>query len=77
MPMRCPRCGAENPEGKILCRACGARLRPAAAGAAQGAPPAQTSDEELRRRVAYDLIRIVWVIAVVVAAGLGLGLVFK
>jgi uncharacterized membrane protein YvbJ len=73
--MRCPRCGVENPEGKIVCRACGARLRPAAsAGAAAG--PRET-DVELRRRVSYDLTRIVWVSAVVIAVGLGLGFLVK
>lgn len=73
--MRCPKCGSENPEGKILCRACGARLRPGGAGPAAALAP--ESDEELRRRVSYDLIRIVWVIGVVIAVGLGLGLLLK
>ncbi len=75
--MRCPRCGADNPEGKILCRACGARLRPSAAGGGQAALPARESDAELRRRVSYDLTRIVWVMGVVVAVGLGLGLMLR
>ncbi len=74
--MRCPKCGAENPEGKILCRACGTRLRPTGAGGAAAAV-APESDEELGRRVSYDLIRIVWVIGVVIAVGLGLGLLLR
>ncbi len=74
--MRCPKCGSENAEGKILCRVCGTRLRPAAAGARQATVPFE-SDEELGRRVSYDLTRIVWVIGVVIAIGLGLGLLLK
>jgi hypothetical protein len=70
--MRCPKCGTENAEGKILCRTCGARLRPPA-GSARGALPTRETDGELRQRVTYDLTRDVWVIAVVVAVGLGLG----
>jgi uncharacterized membrane protein YvbJ len=73
--MRCPRCGVENPEGKIVCRACGARLRPAAAAAGAGAP--RETDADLRRRVSYDLMRIVWVAGVVIAVGLGLGFLVK
>ncbi len=79
--MRCPRCGSENPEGKILCRVCGTRLRPAA-GTGQrpggrAAGPAFESDEELRRRVSYDTLRIAWVTGVVIAVGLGLGMLVK
>lgn len=73
--MRCPRCGVENPEGKIVCRACGARLRPAAAAAGAAAP--RETDADLRRRVSYDLMRILWVAGVVIAVGLGLGFLVK
>lgn len=76
--MRCPRCGVDNPEGKIVCRACGARLRPASAGgaaAAAGAP--RETEAELRRRVSYDLTRILWVAGVVIAVGLGLGFLVR
>ncbi|HLW46249.1 MAG TPA: zinc-ribbon domain-containing protein [bacterium] len=72
--MRCPRCGVENPEGKIVCRACGARLRPR--GAAAAAAPRET-EGELRRWVAYDLTRILWVAGVVIAVGLGLGFLVR
>lgn len=75
--MRCPRCGADNPEGKILCRACGARLRAGSAGAGAALPPARESDDELRRRVTFDLMRIAWVMAAVIAAGAALGFAFK
>ena len=72
--MRCPRCGVENAEGKVMCRACGARLRPAAA-AGTGAP--RETEGELHRRVSYDLTRILWVAGVVIAVGLGLGFLVK
>ena len=73
--MRCPRCGVENPEGKIVCRACGARLRQTAAAAGAAVP--RESEAELRRRVSYDLMRILWVAGVVIAVGLGLGFLVK
>jgi hypothetical protein len=76
MTMLCPKCGTENPTGKIICRACGARLRPAAAGAAPGTVKVE-SDEVLGLRLHYDLLRIVWVMAVVIAVGLGLGFFVK
>jgi uncharacterized membrane protein YvbJ len=72
--MRCPRCGVENADGKIICRACGARLRPTAAS---GAAAPRETEGELRRRVSYDLMRIVWVAGVVIAVGLGLGFLVK
>lgn len=74
--MQCPKCGAENPTGKIICRTCGARLRPAAVGAAPGTVKVE-SDEVLGLRLHYDLLRIVWVMAVVIAVGLGLGFLMK
>ncbi len=74
--MQCPKCGTENPTGKIICRACGARLRPTAMAAAPG-PGKVESDEALRHRLSYDLLRIVWVIAVVIVVGLGLGFLLK
>jgi uncharacterized membrane protein YvbJ len=75
--MQCPKCGTENPSGKIICRSCGARLRPASSGAVASAHGKIESDEELRRRVSYDLLRIVWVTAVVIVIGLGLGFLLK
>ena len=74
--MQCPKCGTENPTGKIICRNCGARLRPAAAGAAPGGAKVE-SDEVLVLRLPYYLLRIVWVMAVVIAVGLGLGFLMK
>lgn len=74
--MQCPRCRTENPPGKIVCRNCGARLRPAQAASA-AAPAKSESDDQLRRRLTYDLLRIVWVIAVVIVVGLGLGFLVK
>ena len=75
--MQCPKCGTENPAGKIICRNCGTRLRPASSGAAPGASGKSETDEELSRRLRSDLLRIVWVVAVVVLVGLGLGLLLK
>jgi len=73
--MQCPKCGSENPTGKIVCRVCGTRLR--TAGSGQAALATRESDEELRRRLTYDLLRIVWVTAVVIVVGLALGLLLK
>jgi uncharacterized membrane protein YvbJ len=75
--MQCPKCGTENPAGKIICRSCGARLRPTPAGAAALGRGSFESDEELGRRLSYDLLRIVWVVAVVIVVGLGLGFLLK
>ncbi len=67
--MRCPRCGTENPPGKILCRQCGTRLR----AQPQGALLIRETDAKLMERVRLDARRIVYVTAVVVAAGLLMG----
>jgi uncharacterized membrane protein YvbJ len=75
--MQCPKCGTENPSGKIICRSCGARLRPTSSIAAASTHGKIESDEELRRRLSYDLLRIVWVVAVVIVIGLGLGFLLK
>jgi len=75
--MQCPKCGTENPAGKILCRACGARLRLTSSGVASTVPAPHESDQDLRRWLTYDLTRIVWVMAVVIGVGLGLGLLLK
>ncbi len=75
--MQCPRCRTENPPGKIVCRNCGARLRPAASSASAVAPARGESDDQLRGRLSYDLLRIVWVIGVVIVVGLGLGFLVK
>lgn len=75
--MQCPKCGTENPPGRILCRACGTRLRVASAGGASAMPAPYESDQDLRRWLIYDLTRIVWVMAVVIAVGLGLGFLLK
>jgi len=75
--MQCPKCGTENPAGKIICRSCGARIRPTSSAAAAPVQGKVESDEELRRRLNYDLLRIVWVVAVVIVLGLGLGFLLK
>jgi uncharacterized membrane protein YvbJ len=73
--MRCPKCGTENADGRIVCRSCGTRLRTVAAARPGTVTP--ESDEELARRVSYDLIRIVGVMAAVIIVGLGLGILLK
>ncbi len=67
--MRCPKCGTENPRGKIVCRQCGARLRVQP----QGAALVRETEAQLMGRVRLDARRIVWVTAIVVAAGLFMG----
>lgn len=68
--MRCPRCGTENPERKIVCRKCGARLR---AGAAAPSPVTQETASELLWRLRWDLARVGVTFAVSVAVAVGLG----
>jgi uncharacterized membrane protein YvbJ len=69
--VRCPRCGTENPERKIVCRKCGARLRPAAP---TSSPVTQETEPELMRRLRWDLLRVgaTFAVAAAVAAALGL-----
>ncbi|MER3456499.1 MAG: hypothetical protein C4303_06985 [candidate division GAL15 bacterium] len=69
--MRCPRCGAENPERKIVCRKCGARLRPVPAAPS---PVTQETSTQLLWRLRWDLIRVGAVFAVSAAVALALGL---
>ncbi|MDR7556347.1 MAG: hypothetical protein QN157_12180 [Armatimonadota bacterium] len=66
--MRCARCGAENPQGKIVCARCGARLRASAGPAAVADRP-----EEFMRWLRADLVRLAVVTAVVAAGALVLG----
>jgi hypothetical protein len=75
--MRCPKCSTDNPQGRIVCRVCGTRLRVGGPGDSGVAVSLRESDQELTRRVSYDLMRIVWVVGVVIAVGLGLGFLFK
>ncbi len=75
--MQRPKCGTENAAGKIICRSCGARLRPTSSGAVAPGRGNIETDEELGRRLSYDLLRIVWVVAVVIVVGLGLGFLLK
>jgi len=69
--MRCPRCGAENPERKIVCRKCGARLRP---GAAASSPVTQETASDLMWRLRWDLARVGVTFAVSAAVAVALGL---
>ncbi len=67
--MRCPKCGTENPQGKIVCRRCGTRLRVLP----QAALLVRETEEQLMERVRGDAVRIIWVGAAVVTAGLVIG----
>jgi len=70
--MRCPQCGTENPPGKIVCRNCGARLRPGAAAALGPIP-----EEELMRRVRTDLRRWLIVTGITVVVGILAGVFIR
>lgn len=71
--MKCPNCGTENPPGKIVCKTCGRRLRVMGVTAAA----VWQSDEELMARVRGDVRRIALVTALVVAAGILLGITIR
>lgn len=67
--MKCPKCGTENPAGKIVCRNCGTRLRvqPGSQVAARW------TDAELMTWVRADVRRLLIVSAIVIAAGIAIG----
>jgi len=67
--MRCPKCGTENPQGKIVCRRCGTRLR----ALPQAALLVRETEDQLMARVRRDGARILWVFAAVISAGLLIG----
>ncbi len=69
--MRCPRCGTQNPEGKIVCRKCGARLR--RSGPAFS-PVTQETEAELAWRLRYDLLRVAATFGTAAAVAVLLGL---
>lgn len=71
--MKCPQCGTENPPGKIVCRNCGTRLRAAGGAAVLG----QMSEEELMRRVRYDVRRILIVVSIVIVLGAVFGVLVR
>jgi len=68
--MKCPKCGTENPPGKIVCRNCGTRLR-----VQPGSQVAvRWSDADLMTWVRADVRRLLIVSAMVIAAGIAIGL---
>lgn len=71
--MRCPKCGTENPPGRTLCVRCSTRLR-TAAGVGAAVPD---TGEVLMPRLRADLLRLVVVTAVVVAAAAALGTLLR
>ncbi|OFX26865.1 MAG: hypothetical protein A2Z07_03350 [Armatimonadetes bacterium RBG_16_67_12] len=70
--MKCPKCGTENPQGRVLCIRCGTRLRARVGPGATLATP--DAGAGLMERLRADLRRlaVVLVIVIVVAAALGL-----
>ncbi|MDR7416854.1 MAG: zinc ribbon domain-containing protein [Armatimonadota bacterium] len=70
--MRCPKCGAENRPGKIVCARCGTRLRPTSPAPS---PVTRETPEALVHRVRYDLLRFLACVGVAVALGAVLGFV--
>jgi uncharacterized membrane protein YvbJ len=74
--MKCPKCGTENPQGRVLCLKCGTRLRTAAiaAGAALATPEAAAV---LMQRLRADIRRLVMTFAVVIAVMVVLGMVLR
>lgn len=72
--MKCPKCGTENPPGKIVCRNCGTRLRiqPGSQAAA-----VRWTDAELMTWVRADVRRLLVVSAIVIAAGIVIGFALR
>ncbi len=70
--MRCPKCGQENPTGKIVCARCGTRLRP-------GAGPAAVADnpERFMAWLRGDLGRLGVVLVVVIVIAFVLGMLVR
>lgn len=66
--MRCPKCGQENPAGKIVCSRCGTRLRPGAGPAVVAHTP-----EQFMAWLRADLIKLAAVLAVVIIMAVALG----
>ena len=66
--MRCPKCGQDNPAGKIVCSRCGTRLRPGAGPAVVAATP-----ERFMAWLRGDLNKLAVVLALVIVMGIALG----
>jgi uncharacterized membrane protein YvbJ len=74
--MKCPKCGTENPPGRILCVKCGTRLRAAvaAAGGALATPEAMAT---MMNRLRGDIRKLVIVFVVVIAVMTALGVLLR
>ena len=66
--MQCPKCGQENPTGKIVCSRCGTRLRPGAGPAAVAATP-----ERFMTWLRADLVKLAVALVIVTVMALALG----
>jgi uncharacterized membrane protein YvbJ len=71
--MKCPKCGTENPAGKIVCRNCGTRLRVQPGNQAA----VRWTDAELMSWVRADVRRLLIVSAIVIAGGIAVGLALR
>jgi uncharacterized membrane protein YvbJ len=74
--MKCPKCGTENPPGRVLCVKCGTRLRAAMALASitLGTPEATAT---MMRRLRGDIRKLIIVFAIIVAVMVALGMVLR
>ncbi|MDR5695241.1 MAG: zinc ribbon domain-containing protein [Armatimonadota bacterium] len=70
--MRCPKCGTENPPGKIVCRKCGVRLRPQATS-----QESVIGEEVVVRWVRRDLGQLAVVLVILITCGALLGFLFR
>ena len=66
--MRCPKCGQDNPAGKIVCSRCSTRLRPGAVPAVVAVTP-----ERFMVWLRGDLVKLAVVLALVIVMGIALG----
>ncbi|MDR7418355.1 MAG: zinc ribbon domain-containing protein [Armatimonadota bacterium] len=74
--MKCPKCGAENPPGRVLCTKCGTRLRITAATIG-GAPATPEATAVMMQRLRGDIRKLVVVFVVVIAVMAALGIFLR
>lgn len=72
--MQCPKCGADNPPGRVLCIRCGNRLR---GGSAAPTPASGEAYGLLMRRLRVDLRRLALALAITIAASLAMALALR
>jgi uncharacterized membrane protein YvbJ len=74
--MKCPKCGTENPPGRVLCIKCGTRLRTtmALAGSALATPEATAA---MMQRLRGDIRKLIVVFVIIVAVMVALGTILR